>query len=146
MKKILYVDMDNVLVDFASGLQKVHEKTQVEYQGRLDEIPGIFSFMRPLSGAIFSFDRLSKKYDTYILSTAPWENAGAWSDKNLWVKKYLGEIAYKRLILTHHKNLNFGDLLIDDRTANGADLFNGEHIIFGSKKYPNWKSVCNYLL
>ncbi len=138
--------MDNVLVDFASGLQKVPEKTQVEYQGRLDEIPGIFSLMRPLSGAIFSFDRLSKKYDTYILSTAPWENASAWSDKNLWVKKYLGEIAYKRLILTHHKNLNIGDLLIDDRTANGADLFNGEHIIFGSKKYPNWKSVCNYLL
>ena len=138
--------MDNVLVDFASGLQKVPEKIQVEYQGRLDEIPGIFSLMRPLSGAIFSFDRLSKKYDTYILSTAPWENASAWSDKNLWVKKYLGEIAYKRLILTHHKNLNIGDLLIDDRTANGADLFNGEHIIFGSKKYPNWKSVCNYLL
>tara|TARA_Y100000766_G_C18885125_1_gene595459 strand:- start:1429 stop:1869 length:441 start_codon:yes stop_codon:yes gene_type:complete len=146
MTKILYVDMDNVLVDFASGIQKVPEKIKIEFDGRLDEIPGIFSLMRPLNGAILSFERLSKKYDTYILSTAPWENASAWSDKNLWVKKYLGEIAYKRLILTHHKNLNFGDLLIDDRTANGADLFKGEHIIFGSKKYPNWQSVCNYLL
>ena len=146
MTKILYVDMDNVLVDFASGIQKVPEKIKIEFHGRLDEIPGIFSLMRPLNGAILSFERLSKKYDTYILSTAPWENASAWSDKNLWVKKYLGEIAYKRLILTHHKNLNFGDLLIDDRTANGADLFKGEHIIFGSKKYPNWKSVRNYLL
>ncbi len=146
MKKILYVDMDNVLVDFASGIKNVPEKIQIEYQGRLDEIPGIFSLMRPLSGAICSFERLSNKYDTYILSTAPWENASAWSDKNLWVKKYLGEIAYKRLILTHHKNLNLGDLLIDDRTANGADLFKGEHIIFGSKKYPNWQTVCNYLL
>ena len=146
MTKILYVDMDNVLVDFASGLQKVSEKTKEEFHGRLDEIPGIFSLMRPLSGAIFSFERLSKKYDTYILSTAPWENASAWSDKNLWVKKYLGEIAYKRLILTHHKNLNFGDLLIDDRTANGASLFKGEHIIFGSNNFPNWEAVCNYLL
>tara|TARA_B100000700_G_scaffold128519_1_gene143972 strand:+ start:1070 stop:1510 length:441 start_codon:yes stop_codon:yes gene_type:complete len=146
MTKILYVDMDNVLVDFASGLQKVSEKTKKKFHGRLDEIPGVFSLMRPLSGAILSFERLSKKYDTYILSTAPWENSSAWSDKNLWVKKYLGEIAYKRLILTHHKNLNFGDLLIDDRTANGADLFRGEHIIFGSEKYPNWQSVCNYLL
>ena len=138
--------MDNVLVDFASGIEKVSVKIQLEYQGRLDEIPGIFSLMKPLRGAICAYERLSNKYDTYILSTAPWENASAWSDKNLWVKKYLGEIAYKRLILTHHKNLNIGDLLIDDRTANGADLFNGEHIIFGSKKYPNWKSVCNYLL
>jgi len=146
MKKILYVDMDNVLVDFASGIEKVSVKIQLEYQGRLDEIPGIFSLMKPLRGAICAYERLSNKYDTYILSTAPWENASAWSDKNLWVKKYLGEIAYKRLILTHHKNLNFGDLLIDDRTANGASLFKGEHIIFGSKNFPNWQSVCNYLL
>ena len=73
MTKILYVDMDNVLVDFASGIEKVLEKTQLEYQGRLDEIPGIFSLMNPLSGAIYSFERLSKKYYTYILSTARWE-------------------------------------------------------------------------
>ena len=138
--------MDNVLVDFASGLQKVPENIQVEYQGRLDEIPGIFSLMKPLSGAIFSYERLSNRYDTYILSTAPRENASAWSDKNLWVKKYLGEIAYKRLILTHHKNLNFGDFLIDDRTANGADLFKGKHIKFGSNEFPHWQAICNYLL
>ena len=146
MTKILYVDMDNVLVDFASGLQKVPENIQVEYQGRLDEIPGIFSLMKPLSGAIFSFDRLSRKYDTYILSTAPWENTSTCIDKHLWVRKYLGETAYKRLILTHHKNLNFGDFLNDDRTANGADQFRGQHILFGSNEFPNWQSVCNYLL
>jgi len=146
MTKILYVDMDNVLVDFASGIEKVSQMKQIEYEGRLDEIPGIFSLMKPLSGAIDSFKRLSEKYDTYILSTAPWENASAWSDKNLWVKKYLGEIAYKRLILTHHKNLNLGDLLIDDRIANGVSLFKGEHILFGSNKYPNWEAVCTYLL
>ena len=146
MKRILYVDMDNVLVDFASGIEKIPEHLKVEYQGRLDEVPGIFSLMKPLSGAISSFEMLSSQYDTYILSTAPWENASAWSDKNLWVKNYLGEIAYKRLILTHHKNLNFGDFLIDDRKANGADLFKGKHIIFGSNEFPHWESVCNYLL
>ena len=146
MKKILYVDMDNVLVDFASGLHKVPENIQVEYQGRLDEIPGIFSLMKPLSGAIMSMEKLSKKYDTYVLSTAPWENASAWSDKITWIRKYLGEIAYKRLILTHHKNLNYGDFLIDDRTANGADLFKGKHILFGSNDFPNWETVCKYLL
>ncbi len=146
MKKILYVDMDNVLVDFASGVEKIPEHLQVEYQGRIDEVPGIFSLMTPFVGAIESFGRLSKKYDTYILSTAPWENSSAWSDKNLWVRKYLGEIAQKRLILTHHKNLNSGDFLIDDRKANGANLFKGKHIIFGSIKYPNLEAVCKYLL
>ena len=146
MKKILYVDMDNVLVDFASGIARIPMRLQIEYEERIDEVPGIFSLMKPLSGAIDSFERLSKKYETFILSTAPWENASAWSDKNLWVKKHLGEIAYKKLILTHHKNLNLGDFLIDDRTANGAGEFKGKHILFGSNEYPNWDAVCNYLL
>tara|TARA_X000001036_G_C20464142_1_gene718728 strand:- start:172 stop:612 length:441 start_codon:yes stop_codon:yes gene_type:complete len=146
MKKILYVDMDNVLVDFPSGVERIPEQLKIEYKERLDEVPGIFSLMRPLTGAISSFEKLSNKYDTYILSTAPWKNASAWSDKNLWVRKHLGESAYKRLILTHHKNLNLGDFLIDDRSANGADQFKGKHVVFGSIEYPNWEAICNYLL
>ena len=102
--------------------------------------------MEPLEGAIDSFKILSQRYDTYILSTAPWENSSAWSDKVKWVKKYLGENAYKRLILTHHKNLNHGDYLIDDRKKNGADAFKGELIHFGTEKFPDWKSVCSYLV
>ena len=102
--------------------------------------------MTPLEGAIDAFETLSKKYDSYILSTAPWENSSAWKDKNEWVKKYLGKSAHKRLILSHHKNLNKGDYLIDDRTANGAGEFEGEHIQFGSDKFPDWESVLEYLL
>ena len=145
-KKILYVDMDNVLVDFPSGIAQLTPETQMEYEGRLDEVPGIFSLMKPLDGAIEAFNKLSELYDTYILSTAPWENHTAWSDKLIWVKNYLGEKAYKRLILSHHKNLNSGDYLIDDRLKNGADKFPGEHIHFGTDKFPNWKTVCEYLL
>ncbi len=146
MKKILYVDMDNVLVDFPSGISRISIELQSKYQDRLDEVPGIFSLMNPLKGAIESYKKLSHKFDTYILSTAPWKNSSAWSDKNEWVKKYLGDVAYKRLILSHHKNLNYGDYLIDDRLANGANLFKGEHIHFGSDKFPDWESVCSYLL
>ena len=146
MKKILYVDMDNVLVDFPSGISKISKQLQSEYEDRLDEVPDIFSLMDPLKGAIDSYKKLSQKFDTYILSTAPWKNSTGWSDKNEWVKKYLGDVAHKRLILSHHKNLNYGDYLIDDRLANGADLFKGEYIHFGSDKFPNWESVCSYLL
>jgi len=55
-------------------------------------------------------------------------------------------VAYKRVILTHHKNLNKGDYLIDDRTKNGAAEFEGELIQFGTEKFPHWKSVVAYLL
>jgi 5'-nucleotidase len=144
--KILYFDMDNVLVDFPSGIAQLTPETQKEYEGRLDEAPGIFALMTPLDGAIDAFETLSKVYDSYLLSTAPWENSSAWSDKNEWVKKYLGEPAHKRLILSHHKNLNRGDYLIDDRTANGAGEFQGEHIHFGTEKFSDWKSVLEYLI
>ena len=86
-------------------------------------------------------NRLKDKYDIYILSTAPWDNLSAWSDKLEWVKRYLGEVCYKRLILSHHKNLNAGDYLIDDRKKNGAADFKGELILFGSERFPNWESV-----
>jgi len=143
--QILYVDMDNVLVDFPSGITKVPKSVQTEYEDRLDEVPGIFSLMDPMPNAIESYNYLASHFDTYILSTAPWNNPSARSDKLLWVQKYLGESAYKRLILSHHKNLNDGNYLIDDRTKNGADRFPGEHIHFGTKQFPDWTSVVDYL-
>ena len=145
MKKIIYVDMDNVLVDFPSGIEKIPTYMKEKYKDDLDEVPGIFAMMDPLPDAIAGYHRLCEKYDVYILSTAPWKNPLAWSDKLVWVQRYLGEIAYKRLIISHHKNLNRGDYLIDDRTKNGAGEFKGEHIHFGTKDFPNWDSVCNYL-
>lgn len=146
MQKILYVDMDNVLVNFCSGIAQLDGKTVKEFEGRFDEVPGIFALMRPVEGAVESFATLAQHFDTYVLSTSPWENSSAWSDKLEWVKKYLGSHAHKRLILTHHKNLNIGDYLIDDRTKNGVDRFRGEHISFGSAKFPNWTVVVEYLL
>jgi 5'(3')-deoxyribonucleotidase len=111
----------------------------------LDDVPGIFSLMDPIENAIESYAALTRKFDTYILSTAPWDNPSAWSDKLLWVKKHLGQHAYKRLMLSHHKNLHVGDFLVDDRIKNGADLFAGEHIHFGTELFPNWNVVVDYL-
>jgi len=143
--QILYVDMDNVLVDFPSGIARVPSNIQAEYEDRLDEVPSIFSLMDPMPDAIESYNFLANHFDTYILSTAPWHNPSAWSDKLLWVQKYLGKSAYKRLILSHHKNLNDGHYLIDDRTKNGVDRFAGEHIHFGTAQFPDWKNIVEYL-
>ena len=145
-KKILYVDMDNVLVDFPSGIAKISNELRTQYDEHLDEVPGIFSLMEPLEGAVVAYKELSLVYDTYVLSTAPWENHTAWSDKLLWIKQHLGQHAYKRLILSHNKNLNSGDYLVDDRTHNGAGQFSGKHIHFGTAELPDWASVTTYLL
>lgn len=146
MLKILYIDLGNVLVDFQSGIDQLDEATRQQYKGHLDDVPGIFAKMLPKEGAIDAFRKLSERYDVYILSTAPWNNPSAWSDKLLWVQKYLGDVAYKRLILSHHKNLNQGDYIIDDRTANGVNKFDGEHIHFGTARFSDWDAVVAYLL
>ncbi len=146
MKKVLYIDMDNVLVDFPSAFSALSQDVLKAYEDRLDEVPGIFSLMEPVSGAIDAFSKLAEIFDTYILSTSPWENPSAWSDKLIWVKTHLDNHAYKRLILSHHKNLNIGDYLIDDRLKNGVDKFQGEHIHFGSNKFPDWDTVVRHLI
>lgn len=145
MKKLLYIDMDNVLVDFPSAIHRLPIEVVQEYEDRLDEVPGIFAIMDPMQDAIESFTELAGLFDAYILSTAPWGNPSAWSDKLEWVKRHLGPPAYKRLILSHHKNLNTGHFLIDDRTKNGVDRFVGEHLHFGTAEFPDWQAVVSYL-
>lgn len=137
--------MDNVLVDFSSGIAKISDDLKHEYNDRLDEVPGIFDLMDPMPGAIEAYKKLSTLFDTYILSTAPWKNPSAWQHKLEWVHKYLHDEAYKRLILAHHKNLLRGDYLIDDREKNGAKEFEGELILFGSEQFPDWSHVLMYL-
>ncbi|MBO5631595.1 MAG: sigma-70 family RNA polymerase sigma factor [Aeriscardovia sp.] len=144
MKRV-FIDMDNVLVDFQSGLDQVSEEVKAEYAGRLDEIPGLFAKMKPMEGAIDAVHELQKRYDLFILSTAPWKNPSAWSDKVEWVTKYLDDVFHKRMVITHRKDLCQGDYLIDDRGKNGTSEFAGEWIEFGSEQFPNWESVLDYL-
>lgn len=153
MKKRLFFDMDNVLVDFKSGLDKVDESVKACYRkktpddkDRVDEIPGIFSLMDPMPGAIEAVHKLSEVYDVYILSTAPWGNPLAWTEKVLWLMNHFGDLFKKKVIITHCKDFIQGDYLIDDSPNNGACNFQGEWIHFQSNRFPNWHSVLDYLL
>ena len=150
-KSIIYIDMDGVLVDFESALTKVSPEILEKFTGEYDNIPGIFALMDPMPGAIEAVDLLKEKYDLYILSSSPWENPTALGDKLAWIKKYFGgegqeNIFFRKVIFSSVKHLNRGDILIDDRTANGVGDFLGRHIHFGSSEFPNWQSVLNSLL
>ena len=144
--KTIFFDMDGVLVEFNSALRHIDDETIRRYEGHYQDIPGFFALMDPMPGAIEAVRKLSQHYEVFILSTAPWKNPSSWSDKRIWMEKFFGDIFFKRIILTHRKDLVMGDYLIDDWGKNGASSFKGEWIQFGSDQFPNWESVVPYLL
>ena len=96
---------------------------------------------KPMETAVKAFQQLSAVYDTYILGTAPYNVPDAWSEQVRWVEQWLGVAAYNRLILSNHKNLSYGDYLIDAHDDDGADGFMGTHIKFGEDPYKTWEDV-----
>jgi len=137
-KKIVYFDMDGVLADYEG---KATYKDNPE-----KETNGFFTELEPIEGAVEAFNKLSEHYDCFILTTAPWSSPQAMGEKRLWVEKHLGELAFKKLVTSHRKDLSRGHYLIDDRTVNGAGEFDGVHIHFGTLKFPNWDTVVKFLM
>jgi len=162
--RIIYIDMDNVIVDFETGIKALAPEVRAKYPNDkgVDDEPGIFALMKPYSDSVEAVKKLAEFNEVYILSTAPWNNPSAWSDKLSWVHKYFGEKQFaddgetnwlfKRLIISHNKHLNHGEYLIDDRLANGAGHFKGIHVHFGEKsekesrdgEFENWAQVLRY--
>jgi 5'(3')-deoxyribonucleotidase len=148
LKKILHIDLDGVIADFISAMHSHPLREIPPYDEHPDTIPHIFRNLQPIESAVTAVQKLlnSNKYEIYFLSTAPWNNPSAWTDKRLWLEEQFGDVVNRKLILTHRKDLIKGDILIDDRPNNGADKFQGEWIQYGSEKYPNWNEILSYLL
>jgi len=149
-KKVVYIDMDGVLVDLVGWVESNYLPEYIESTGIgtiVDNNAMAFYDPDPIEGAVEAFNKLAKdpRFDVYLLSTAPWANPESWKAKRIWAQEHLGPGVIKRLILTHNKALLKGDILIDDRDKNGAAEFEGEHIKFGTKPYETWTEVMKYL-
>jgi len=144
-KKIIYIDMDDTLCDYASAYQRIKKtETSVEYP---QSLKGFYLGLEPLSDAIETYHWLAEqnRLSVYILTAPSIMNPLCYTEKRLWVEKWLGMEAVDRLIISPRKQLLKGDFLIDDKQAGrGQDIFEGKLIQFGSKAYPNWKIVRHY--
>ena len=158
-KKIIYIDMDGVLVDLNSEIKNWfnnHPHLIEKFKNCPDHIPGIFRNPAPIEGAIEAVKKLAEsgKYELYIATSAPWGNPQSLTDKRYWIENHFGELFHKKLVTTHRKDMLLGDYLIDDRLKNGAGEFSGKLLRYGvdwendykPNEYPTWESILEYLL
>lgn len=133
--------MDGVVANFDKRRTELGITTRDEWKNW--KVPEkFFCELEPIEGAIESVKALKKYYEVYFLSTPQWSNPFCWMEKRLWVEQHFGESMFKRLILSHNKGLLKGDYLVDDIVHEG---FEGEHIHFGTERFPDWNSVYEYL-
>lgn len=145
MKKIIYVDMDDVLCDFKSA----HEKAvllnpkiafpQSQY--------GFFRNLTPIEDGIEIVKKLnaSEYFMVYILTAPSIRNPLCYIEKRLWIEDHFGFDMVDRLIISPNKGLSKGDYLIDDnKSGKGQERFEGVLLHFGSDDFKNWKQIFNY--
>lgn len=137
--------MDHTLCDYDGGLKR-HQALHPHLQFPQSE-PGMFLNLEPILGAVEAYLWLDAQpsMDVYIL-TAPSElNPHSYTEKRLWVEKYLGMRAVYKLIISPNKGLNRGQYLIDDYiSGRGQENFEGKILEFGSHEFPDWPAVIEF--
>ena len=136
--------MDGVLCNFFRAARKALTENPTQRYPQAQW--GFFLKLEEIPDAIESFKILQEKYDVWILTRPSFKNVNCFSEKAQWVLEHLGFDVLEKTIMCGDKSLLKGDYLIDDMNTDKQSEFEGEWIEFGSSKFPNWKSVVDYLM
>ena len=135
--------MDGVISDFSREHKILEEERgcaihrpdlHVDY-GKLQAIPG----------AKDALMRLDNDFEIYIASTPPWSRPDMWAAKRRWLEEHFPYLK-RKIILTHHKDLLKGDILIDDSRWRGQPDFEGEWFWFNKDwENRNWEACLKWI-
>lgn len=134
--------MDNTLCNYAAKFQEMVAKSKVPLHYPQAQY-GFFTSLKPLEGALETYQKLEKHFEVYILTAPSYLNPLCYTEKRVWVEQHLGLETTKNLIICQRKGLLKGDFLIDDTAY---PEFEGEQLLFGQTPFENWQKVSSYLL
>ena len=138
MKKVIYVDMDGVISNFAKAAEEggwKHRPDKHVNFGELEVMPGAAEALR----------KLNQDFDIFIASTPPWDRPDMWGAKKEWIAEHFPYLK-RKLVLTHRKDLLIGDILIDDSRWRGQPDFQGDWFWFNKDwKTHNWKACLEWI-
>lgn len=157
-KPIIHIDMDDTIYDYSGAIEKGHQElinpnTGEPFNAIQKQFPqareGFFLGLEPITDAIPVVSKLRDdiRIQTFICSAPSLENLHSYSEKPACIGRDFGAEMVKNLLLAYNKgNPIFGDILIDDHSSGrGQEHFMGEIIKIGTDKYPDWKTIDQYL-
>ena len=130
--------MDGVISDFDKAAQE-------QGNGKRPDLYVDYRNLELMPHAKESLMKLNKDFDIYIASTPSWSRPEVWAHKREWIEEHFPWLK-RKLILTHHKNLLLGDMLIDDSRWRGQPDFKGQWLWFGTaQRAKDWPTTLEYI-
>ncbi len=138
MKKIIYIDMDGVISNFAKAAA---EQGNPFLSNHRPDLYVDYRNLEVMPGAKEALLELNKDFDIFIASTPPWSRPECWGHKREWIEEHFPWLK-RKIILTHRKDLLIGDILVDDSRWRGQPDFKGAWLWFGTnQRCLDWPST-----
>ena len=87
MKKLLYVDMDDVLCDYTGAYEFYRKSAPNELYPQ--SVRGFFENLKPIEGTVEAINTLANNFDLYLLTTPSTRNPLCYTEKRIWVETHL---------------------------------------------------------
>ena len=172
MKKVIAIDMDQVLADLLSDLVAYinvyddpflkeedilcwdiskYSNTQNNVYRHLDY--ELFRNLDVIEGSQRAVEELTKKYEVYVVTTAT-NHPESLKAKLEWLTEHFPFIPHSNVVLCGNKNIIKADIMIDDGIHN-LETFEGMKILFDAPhnrndnrfiRVMNWEEIERKLL
>jgi len=145
-KKILFIDMDEVLCDFKNS-HRLQDLENVRYNPPQMYARRFFSDLEPLEGALEAVQAIiqSELYVVHILTQPVARSPISYTEKAQWIAKWIPDLI-DNIIMTQDKGLVLGDYLIDDNLRWKKPFENNGGKFIHFKKDQSSKKVWEKLL